>query len=135
VGWRIAMNARIAFKLQVTATPGFHSLYDWCFQMMWLFSDAPENPEDETLMDKHRAEALHSEVKRFMHALWTEGQDAQQDAAHRVIQIANPWTIGRWSESKLANLKLLVPIRKENAQLVDFEWTAEGQAKLKTLVE
>ena len=30
------MNARIEFKLQVTATPGFHSLYDWCFQMMWL---------------------------------------------------------------------------------------------------
>jgi hypothetical protein len=29
VGWRIAMNARIGFKLQVTATQGFHSLYDW----------------------------------------------------------------------------------------------------------
>ena len=57
VGWPIAMNARIGFKLQVTATPGFHSLYDWCFQMMWLFSGAPEDPEDETVTEKHSAEA------------------------------------------------------------------------------
>ena len=35
VGWRIAMNAIIGFKLQVTATPGFHSLYDWSYQIMW----------------------------------------------------------------------------------------------------
>jgi hypothetical protein len=34
VGWRIATNARIGFKLQVTAIPGFHSLYDWCYQAM-----------------------------------------------------------------------------------------------------
>jgi hypothetical protein len=34
VGWQIAMNAKIGFKLQVTATLGFHSLYDWCFQTM-----------------------------------------------------------------------------------------------------
>jgi len=30
MGWRIATNAKIGFKLPVTATPGFHSLYDWC---------------------------------------------------------------------------------------------------------
>jgi len=46
VGWQIAMNLKIAFKLQVTAGPGFHSLYDWCFQTMWLFSGAPDNPEE-----------------------------------------------------------------------------------------
>jgi len=32
VGWQITMNAKGGFKLQVTATPGFHSLYDWCYQ-------------------------------------------------------------------------------------------------------
>jgi len=37
VGWQIAMNARIGFKLQVTATLGFHSLYEWCFQTIRLF--------------------------------------------------------------------------------------------------
>jgi len=31
MGWRIA---RIGFKLQVTAVPGFHSLYDWCCERM-----------------------------------------------------------------------------------------------------
>jgi hypothetical protein len=52
VGWQIAMNAKIGFKLQVTATLGFHSLYDWCFQTMWLFSGTPEDPEDDTVMDQ-----------------------------------------------------------------------------------
>jgi len=36
MGWRIATNARIGFKLQFTATPGFHSLSDWCYQTMLL---------------------------------------------------------------------------------------------------
>jgi len=102
---------------------------------MWLFSGAPEDAEDETLMEKHGAEALYSAVKSLMHAIRTEDQDAQQDAAHRMIQIAKPWTIRRWSESKLANGKPLVGIPKENAHLVDLEWTEEEQAKLKTLVE
>jgi len=96
VGWRIATNARIGFKLQVTATPGFHSLYDWCYQAMWLFSGAPEDPEDETVMEKHGADALYSAVKSLMHAIRTEVQEAQQDAAHWMIQIAKPWTIRRW---------------------------------------
>jgi len=90
VGWRIVTNVRIGFKLQVTATPGFHSLYDWCYQAMWLFSGAPEDPEDETVMEMHGADALYSAVKSLMHAIRTEDQDAQQDAAHWMIQIAKP---------------------------------------------
>jgi hypothetical protein len=65
-----------------------------------------------------------------MHAIGTEDQDAQQNAAHQMIQISKPWTIRRWSESKLANGKPLVRIPKENAHLVDLEWTEEEQAKL-----
>jgi len=53
----------------------------------------------------------------------------------RMIQIAKPWTISRWSESKLANGKPRVQIPKENAHLVDLEWTEEEHAKLKTVVE
>jgi len=98
VGWRIVTNAKIGFKLQVTATPGFHSLYDWCYQAMWLFSGVPEDPEDETVMEMHGTDALYSAVKSLMHAIRTEDQDAQQDAAHQMIQIATPWTIRRWSE-------------------------------------
>jgi len=69
VGWQISMNARIGFKLHVTGTLGFHSLYNWCFRMMWLFSGAPEDPEDDTKMEKHGAEALDSAVKSLMHAI------------------------------------------------------------------
>jgi len=129
------MNAKIGFKLQVTATLRFHSLYDWCYQAMWLFSGAPDDPEDETVKEKHGADALYSAVKSLMHAIRTEDEEAQQDAAHRMIQIAKPWTIRRWSESKLANGKPLVRIPKENAHLIDLEWTEDEQAKLKTLVE
>jgi len=102
---------------------------------MWLISGAPEDPEDETVMEKHGADALYCAVKSFMHAMRTEDQDTQQDAAHRMIQIAKPWTIRRWPESKLAKGKHLVRIPKENAHLVDLEWTVEEEAKLKTLVE
>jgi hypothetical protein len=84
------MNVRTALKLQVTVTPGFHSLYDWCFHTMWLFSGAPEDPEDESLMEMHGAEALHSAVKSLMHAMQTEDQDAQQDVAHWMMEIAKP---------------------------------------------
>ena len=84
------MNARIGFKLQVTAKPGFHSIYDWCFQMMWLFSGAPEEPENETLMEKHGAKALYSAVTCLIHTIRTEDQDDQQDAAQQMIQIAKP---------------------------------------------
>jgi len=135
VGWRIATNARIGFKLQVTATPGFNSLYNSCYHTMWLFSGAPEDPEDETVMEMHGADALYSAVKSLMHAIRTEDQDTEQDAAHRMIQIAKPWTIRRWSESNLANRKPLVRIPKKNAHLVDLEWTEDEQAKLKTLGE
>jgi hypothetical protein len=129
------MNAKIGFILQVTATPGFHSLYYWCFQTMWLFSGAPEDPEDETVMDQHGADALYSAVKCLRHAVWTGDKKPQQDVAHRMIQIAIPWTITRWSESKLANGTPLVQIWKENAHLVDLEWTEDEEAKLKALVE
>jgi len=135
VGWPIAMNGRIGFKLQVTAMPGFHSLYDWFFQMMWLFSGAPEDPEDDMLMEMLCAEVLYSAVKSLMHAIRTEDKHAQHYTAHRMIQIAKPWMIRMWSESKLANGKPLLQIPKENAHLVDFKWTEQEQAKLKTLVE
>jgi len=102
---------------------------------MWLFSGAPDNPEDDTVMEKHGAEALYSTGKNLMHAIWTENEEAQQDAAHWMIQIAKSWTIRRWSESKLAKGIPLVWMPKEKAHLIDLEWTENKQANLKTLVE
>jgi len=51
------MKARISFKLQVTAMPGFLSLCEWCYQTMWLFSGAPNDPENDTVIEKHGASA------------------------------------------------------------------------------
>ena len=70
-----------------------------------------------------------------MHAIQTKDEEDQQDAVHRMIQIATPWTIRRWSESQLASGKPLVRIPKEKAHLMDLEWTEEEQAHVKTLVE
>jgi len=133
VGWRIATNPRIVFKLQLTAKLGFHALHDRCYRTMWLFAGAPEDPEDETVMEMHWADALYSTVKSLMHAIRTEDQDAQQDAAHRMIPISKPWPMSRWSESTLANGKSLVRIPKYNAHLVDLEWNEDEQAQLKPL--
>jgi len=129
------MNAKIGFKLQVTATLGFHLLYDWCFHTIWLFSGPSEDPENDTVREQHVAQALYSPVKSLMHAIWAKDEEAQQDAAERMIQIAQPWTIMRWSELTLANEKPLVRKPKENAHLIDLEWTEEEQEHLKTLVE
>jgi len=135
LGFRIAPNTTIGFKLQVTATPGFHSLYDWCYPTVWLFSGAPDDSEDDAVMEKHGTNVLYSDVKSLIHAIRTEDEDAQPDEAHRMIRIANPRTIRRWSESKLVNGKPLVQIPNINAHLVDLEWSDDEQAKLKTPVE
>jgi hypothetical protein len=55
VGCRVAINARFGLEHQVTATPGFHSPYDWYFQTMWLISDAPEDSDDDTIMENRGA--------------------------------------------------------------------------------
>jgi len=39
---------------------------------MWLFSGVPEDPEDETVMEKHGAEALYTPVKSSMYAIQTD---------------------------------------------------------------
>jgi len=98
-------------------------------------SGAPEDPEDDTVMEKHGAEASYSTGKSLMHAIQTTDEEAQQDAAHRMILIAKPWTIRLWPESNLANGNPLIRIAKENAHLIDLTWTEEEQAHLKTQVE
>jgi hypothetical protein len=90
VGWQIVMNAKIGFKLQVTVTMGLHSLYVWCLQMMWLFSRAPDNPEDDTVMVRNGADEVYSAMQRWMHPIWTEDKAAQQDVAQQMIQIVKP---------------------------------------------
>jgi hypothetical protein len=58
-------------------------------------SGAPEYPEDDTVMEMHGAEALNSALKSLMHAIGTKDKEAQQHAAHQMIQIAKPCTLWR----------------------------------------
>jgi hypothetical protein len=102
---------------------------------MWLFSDALEDLEDDTVMEQHGADVLYSAMKSLMYATCTEDEEAQQDVVHRMIQISKPYTIMRWSESKIANGKPQVQMPKENAHLVHLEWTENEHAKLKAMEE
>jgi len=135
IGLGIAVNVRIGFKHQVTAMPGFYWLNDWCFQTMWLFSGVREDTEDDTVMGKHCAEALYPAVKCLMHAICIKDHNTKKDAVDGMIQIAMSWMIRRWLELNLVNGIRFLQIPKENANLVDLEWTVEEQPKLKTLVE
>jgi hypothetical protein len=123
------MSVRIGFRLQVIATPVFHSLYDWYFPMMWLFPGACEDPENDTGMETHDTELVHSAMKCPVQSVRTDNQDAQQDAAHRMIPIAKPWLIRRRSELKPGHGITPVWIAKMNAHLDDLKWTKERYDK------
>jgi len=94
----IGMNGRKAFKLTVTAILGLHSLFDWCYLMIWYLSGAPHNAENDTFMELHGTEELHSAVNSMIHAIPTEDNESEQDAAHHQIEIVKPLTIRKSSE-------------------------------------
>jgi len=50
-----------------------------------LFSAGPEDPEDDTEMDKHGAEGLNSTTKSVMYVTQAEDTKVRQDVAHRMI--------------------------------------------------
>jgi len=87
------------------------------------------------VIEMHGADALNSAEKSLMHPIQMEANNAEQEVAHQMIQLANPWKIRMWSESRYANGKPLVWIPMENTHHVDLEWTEDKQTKLKTLVE
>jgi hypothetical protein len=41
-------------------------------------------------MEKHGAKALYTAVKSLIHAIQPKDEEAQQDVAHQMIQIAKP---------------------------------------------
>jgi len=97
VGWLIAMKARIWFKLQVTATTRFLSLFDLCYQSLWLIPAPSEHAVEDVAMPLHGAEVLYSAVKSLMHAIWTGREEDQQDVVYRMTHTHHSWTIRQWS--------------------------------------
>jgi hypothetical protein len=132
--WSVAIEAKIEFKLQVTATPAYHTLNDWVNQTIWLFSGAPIRPEDKILMELHGAEAFQVAVRSLTQGIRSDDDEAQKAAAEQIIRIAKPWTIRRWSESKLADGEPLVKMPKVNQHIVNLTWTTAEQQTLQQLV-
>jgi len=69
--------------------------------MIQVFSGAPEDSEDDAVIEKHSTRALYTAVKSLIHAIQTKIEDVQYDAAHQMIHIAMPWLIRRCTESIL----------------------------------
>jgi len=135
VGWQIRMKSTIGFKLWVTAMPGFCWLFDRCYQLMMLISGAPEDWEDDTVIEMHSAETQCSAEWILMHGIEPEDEYSQQDSVHHTIQSAKPWMIRTWSEWNLPKWKPLIQIPKEYEHLIDPESTEEKHAMLKIIVE
>jgi len=104
-----AMKVRTGLILQVTVMLGFESLYDWCYLMIWLFSGAPGDPENNTVMENHDADVLYSTVLSLMYTIWNTDNKAQQDVAQEMMQIALHLTMRRWSALVLAKVPVWYP--------------------------
>jgi len=96
------MKAIIGFTLHVTAKPAFNSLFDCCYQTMWLFSSVPEDSENDSLMETHGAEALYSTVNSVLQAIWAKDTDALQDGVLLIPQVRQICIIRRPSALKHA---------------------------------
>jgi hypothetical protein len=129
-GWSVASEAQIGFKVQVTATPAYHSLKDWGNTTRWLFT-IPDAPENERAVEEHGPEALMSAITALQTAVTKGGSsEAQQEAASVMTEVAHPWTIRRWTESRLASGAPLVYIPSEDFHPVALEWSQEEQKQL-----
>jgi len=81
------------FKLQVTAMPGFYSLFDWCYQIIQLFWLTPDNREDVTVYENRFAKVLYSMVKHLVHGIRTGNDKSQLDTANWIIRYGNLWAM------------------------------------------
>ena len=135
IGWRVAMKAEIGFKVQVTATPAYHSLRDWANLSRWLLA-IPHEVEVAESVSRHGPVALGKAVANVQRAVSKAlPPDEQQAAAAEMIEVARPWTIRRWTESKLESGAPLVPIPAEIVHQVPLEWTPEEQERLAGVVK
>ena len=135
IGWKAAMEAKIGFKVQVTATPAYHSLRDWTNISRWLFV-IPNEVEIPDSVSYHGPIALAKAVANVQRAVSKAlPSDEQQAAAQAMIEVIRPWTIRRWTESKLASGAPLVAIPTEIVHQVTLEWTPEEQEHLAAVVK
>jgi hypothetical protein len=135
IGFKVAHDAQIGFKIQVTATPAYHSLADWGNTSSWLFH-IPAVVQDEGELIHHGPRAMIRAVRELEQAVkHQESLAEQKEAAMRLIDVARPWTIRRWAESRLASGAPLANIPQEEIHHVRLQWTPEEQEQLSTVVQ
>ena len=95
IGWKVVSEVDIGFKVQVTATPAYHSLRDWAHLTHWLFA-IPELAEDPDAVAKHGPAALEKAVVDIQRAVSKDlPVHEQQAAVQAMIDVVWPWTIHR----------------------------------------
>ena len=85
-------------------------------------------------MELHLLEALHVAIRSLTQGIRSDDDKAPKAASEQIIRIAKPWTIRRWSESKLADGEPLVEMPKVNKHIVNLTWTMAEQQTLQQLV-
>jgi len=95
------MKIDVPCRIQLTGTPMHHTVGDWVVQSEWLFSQVTDQNE----LDNHGPRQLDSVIARAK-----RGHITLEEAYAQIRDIAWPWTIRRWGESKDANGQPLVGI-------------------------
>jgi len=88
-------------RIQLTGTPMHHTAGDWVVQTEWLFAQVTHQDE----LDSHSPRPLDSTMAEAKCENIT-----LEEAYDQIKDIAWPWTIRRWGETKDANGELLIPI-------------------------
>jgi len=95
------MKIDVPCRIQLTGTPMYHMGGDWVVQTEWLFAQVTDQDE----LDSHGLRPLDSaiaEAKRENITL--------EEAYDQIKDIAWPWTIRRWGETRDANREPLIRI-------------------------
>ena len=134
LGFKVAREAMIGFKIQATATPAYHSLRDWGSTTSWLFT-IPQDVQDAEAVESHGPQAMVTAVRDLELAV-RRGDllEDQKAAAVQMITVARPWTIRRWAESKLASGAPLANIPQGTMHQVPLQWSEEEQDQLQAVI-
>jgi hypothetical protein len=120
------MKIDVPCRIQLTGTPMHHTVGDWVVQTEWLFAQVTD--EDE--MEHHGPRPLNSVIAD------AKREDITLEEAYRRIKdIAWPWTIRRWGETKDSNGEPLVRIPELVQHDVRLQYTDSEASAMDEWVE
>ena len=108
------MKIDVPCRIQLTGTPMHHTVGDWVMQTEWLFAQVT----DENELEYHCPLPLNSVI-----AEEKRGDITLEEAYEQIKDIAWPWTIRRWGETKHSNGNPLVRISELVQHDVRLQYT------------